>query len=189
MASIDHSLFSVSQHALENAYGRCSECDSPLVIKHSKTGPFIGCSAYPTCHFTKPLHEHTSSLVKVIEDSHCPLCQHPLAIKKGRYGLFIGCTDFPTCHHIESTSSSSETHVSCPSCHTGQLKSRTSKFGKPFFACDQFPRCRYLVNSEPVDQACPSCQWPIMVKRTVSGKAMLVCPQKQCQHKLAQATA
>jgi putative DNA topoisomerase len=184
MAQIDTSLFSASQHALENAYGRCPECDAQLSVKHSKNGPFLGCTTYPSCTYTKPLHEQTPSTIKVMEGSSCPVCSEPLAIKKGRYGLFVGCTNFPECHHIESTSTAESTQVKCPSCKKGDLNERTNKYGKQFFACDQYPQCRYLVNFPPVKQTCPECGWGIMVRKTSGDTSSLVCPQKACQHKV-----
>lgn len=183
MANIDASLFNADQHALESAYGRCPKCDSNLAIKHSKNGPFIGCVAYPSCDFSKPLHEHTNSVVKVMEDSKCPECGAKLAIKKGRFGLFIGCTHFPECHHIESPTHSIATHVQCPSCQEGELKERTNKYGKRFFACDRYPKCRYILNFEPIDASCPDCGWTVLINKKIGQKKYKTCPQKDCGYK------
>ncbi len=184
MSKIDHSLFAADEHALEEAYGLCPECGGKLCIRHGKSGPFIGCSHYPECHYTKNLHEHETSEIKRLDGSACPLCASELAIKKGRFGLFIGCSNFPTCHYIGSLKSpQADTHISCPECKSGHLVSRTSKFGKTFYACNGFPKCRYAVNSEPVNYQCPECFWPIMLKKKISGKDGLICPVKSCQHK------
>ena len=100
MSKIDHSLFSAHEHALEDNFGDCPDCGKPLHIKNSKSGPFIGCTGYPDCHFSKPLHDKQTTLLKTLDGVFCPECNGALAIKKGRFGMFIGCTDFPDCHYI-----------------------------------------------------------------------------------------
>ena len=112
MSKIDHSLFSAHEHALEEAFGLCPLCEGKLRLKHGKSGKFIGCSQYPECEYTKPLHETETTELKKIEGSHCPECEAQLAIKKGRYGLFIGCTNFPECHHIEPIKKEDDTRES-----------------------------------------------------------------------------
>ncbi|WP_100657523.1 topoisomerase DNA-binding C4 zinc finger domain-containing protein [Alteromonas flava] len=179
MSKINHALFSASSHALSAAFGDCPECGSPLVVKRGKSGAFIGCSTYPTCDYTKPLHDNEVHVVKVIDSSSCPECGHELAVKKGRYGLFIGCTNMPECHHIESLKQQADTQVECPVCHKGHLVKRTNRFGKHFYSCNQFPNCKYVVNHPPVAQACKKCQWPILLKID----NQLVCPQTQCGEK------
>ena len=36
---------------------RCDECGEPMLIRTGRTGPFLGCSKYPKCRFSKPLPE------------------------------------------------------------------------------------------------------------------------------------
>ena len=186
MSKIDHSLFAAHEHALEEQFGACPDCGAKLHIRSSKSGPFLGCSQYPKCHFSKPLHDNHTTQLKVIDGSQCPECGAPMAIKKGRYGLFIGCTQFPECHHIETAKKQDSTHLTCPACDEGQLIKRTNKFGKSFYACDGYPKCKYAVNHPPRAVSCPSCHWPIMLEMKKSGVAYLVCPQKKCGHKLEQ---
>ncbi len=184
MSKIDHSLFSAHEHALQEAFGQCPDCGEKLTLKHGKSGAFIGCSTYPKCDFTKPLHETESAEIKQIEGSHCPECNAILAIKKGRFGLFIGCSNFPQCHHIEPVKQQDDTHLNCPVCNSGHLVKRANKFGKNFYACNGFPKCKYAVNFPPVSHACDACGWPIMLeKKSASGK-VLQCPQRMCNHKI-----
>lgn len=178
MSKIDHSLFSAHEHALES-YGDCPECNKALQIKHSKSGPFLGCSGYPECEFSKPLHDNQTSVLKVLDGSSCPECSANLAIKKGRYGMFLGCTQFPDCHYISPLKSQEDTQVNCPKCNDGHLLSRTSKFGKQFFACNNYPKCRYVLNFTPINKACPACGWAVMIKK----KGSLCCPQPMCGYK------
>ena len=179
MSKIDHSLFSAHENAMEQQYGQSPDCGKDLHVRNSKNGPFIGCSGYPECHYAKPLHDTQTTVLKVIEDSHCPECGSTMAIKKGRYGMFIGCTNFPECHHIEGTKAQQDTLVDCPKCKEGHLIDRTNKYGKRFFACNRYPQCRYVVNFAPVPEPCPACGWAIMVDK----KGQLVCPQPLCGFK------
>ncbi|MBU3003522.1 DNA topoisomerase family protein [Paraglaciecola arctica] len=182
MSKIDHSLFSAS--ATEQAFGPCPQCNAKLTIRRGKSGAFIGCSHYPECDFSKPLHEYESPEIKIIEGSSCPKCQSLLVIKKGRFGLFIGCSDFPECDYIQSNSNSEDTKLTCPACKKGHITKRTNKFGKSFFACDNYPKCKYLLNFPPVAHPCPKCNWPIMQQKKGASEVELICPQKQCQCKI-----
>ena len=185
MSKIDHSLFSVHEHALEKEYEVCPKCGSETIVKHSKSGAFIGCASYPTCDYTRPLVEHQDSLIKVLEDSECPSCGSELAVKNGRYGMFIGCTNFPECHFIAQEPEPEESLPQCPECNKGTLTKRSNKTGRTFYSCDTYPKCKYILNNYPVAQQCPECGWQVMVeKNTASGK-VLQCPQKYCGHKLA----
>jgi|TARA_B110000240_G_C13510741_1_gene459227 putative DNA topoisomerase len=182
MSKIDHSLFSVN--ASEESFGACPKCNANLNVRRGKSGAFVGCSHYPECDFSKPLYEYEYAEIKTIEGSACPLCQSLLVIKKGRFGLFIGCSDFPECAYIESKSNSEDTKLSCPSCKKGHINKRANKFGKSFYACDNYPKCKYLLNLPPVDHPCPECHWPIMQEKKGSTDIQLLCPQKQCQCKM-----
>jgi putative DNA topoisomerase len=176
LSKIDHTLFGAQSHALSEAYGDCPLCSSTLVIRRSKSGPFVGCSSYPECSYTKPLHDNEIHTIKTIDGSSCPECSSLLAIKKGRYGLFIGCTNVPECHHIESLKSQEKTSVECPKCKSGTLNHRTNRFGKAFWSCSNYPKCKYIVNSEPVSKSCVHCGWGIVVKKGDK----FVCPDSSC---------
>ena len=184
MSKIDHSLFSVHEHALEKKFEVCPKCASQTQVKHSKSGSFIGCVSYPECDFTRPLVERNESLIKVLAGSQCPDCGRELAVKNGRFGMFIGCTNFPNCHYIVNDASPEKTLPQCPECQTGSLTKRSNKTGRTFYSCDTYPKCKYILNHLPVAHTCPECGWQVMVeKNTASGK-VLQCAQKQCGHKL-----
>lgn len=186
MSKIDHSIFHGStpesrQAAIDDAYGHCPECSSSLTIKSSRNGPFLGCSSYPNCEYTKPLKSAvTNETLKVIDGSSCPECSENLAIKKGRFGLYIGCTGFPVCHHIESINQSTDSEVSCPSCGKGTLTSRTNRQGKTFYSCTQYPKCKYVVNAKPVAGTCNVCGWGLLLEKKTQQKTVNVCALKSC---------
>lgn len=183
MSKINHSLFTVHSSSFAQDAGPCPQCGAKLHIRRGKTGPFVGCSDYPSCDFSKPLFEGENSEITVIEGSSCPECAANLVIRKGRYGMFIGCSNFPQCHYIESAKQPSEVAMTCPVCVKGKLVKRANKFGKNFYPCDQYPACRYALNYPPVDQICPICNWPVMQEKKTANGVIWQCPQRQCLHK------
>ncbi|MFT4927175.1 MAG: putative DNA topoisomerase [Phenylobacterium sp.] len=183
MTKSDPALFEQHEHALEKEYDSCPECDSELMIRNSKTGPFIGCTSYPECTFIRNIGEHQVTIVKRLDNPACPECQNQLAVKNGRYGMFIGCTNFPECHYVANMDEQEDTGVSCPSCNTGELFQRKSRYGKTFYACDAYPKCKYVVNFKPVLQPCPECHWKILIEKKTAKGLQLQCPQKQCGYK------
>ena len=168
----------------------CPKCASPLHIRNGKQGPFLGCSAYPKCDYLRPLHEK-NEIKKVLTGSSCPLCQNELVLKQGRFGLFIGCSDYPNCEHTAQLSEQNtpqetnkkELNITCPSCKKGHLIQRQSRFGKTFYACDNYPSCKYAVNDKPVNEFCPECHWPILVERKTNTTFRIICPKKGCSYR------
>ena len=100
--------------------------------------------------------------------------------------MFIGCTNFPDCDHIEGNQQQGDEGITCacPSCKKGELHEKSNRFGKTFYSCDQYPKCKYVLNHPPVDEVCPECHWPIMIKRNMASGEVHICPQKKCGHKI-----
>lgn len=185
MTKIDHSIFDHGSESIRHAFGDCPECGSALRILNGKSGKFLGCTSYPDCHYSHSLQKQTTVMtLKVMVDSHCPLCSSHLAVKKGRFGMFIGCTNFPDCHYIvhEKDDVDKSSQVSCPSCETGHLVERHNKSGKRFYSCDQYPKCKYLVNDEPISQSCPKCSADILFRKQTDSGVLLYCGQSDCNY-------
>ena len=73
---------------------KCPKCDSELVQKRGRFGPFVGCSNYPECKYIKkePPKETGEA---------CPNCGSGLVEKRGRFGPFVGCSNYPECKYIK----------------------------------------------------------------------------------------
>lgn len=153
----------------------CPKCHSELQIRSGQTGAFWGCTSYPQCDYSKPLSNHSEvQVMKILEDVCCPECEGDLAVKSGKYGMFIGCMNYPECGFtVKEDDDDDYVPVSCPVCSDGELHMRASKKGKNFYACNQYPKCDYLVNHKPVARACSSCDWPLMIESTNND---LSCP-------------
>ncbi len=70
------------------------------------------------------------------------------------------------------------TDETCPQCGA-PLLIRTSRFGQ-FYACSQYPKCRYTKNivdpSQNLNMACPKClEGEVVVKKTRRGKIFYGC--------------
>ena len=169
----------VTQEALDE---KCPKCGKPLSIRLGRRGRFIGCSGFPECDYTRNLHDDAESTTPdIVEGRLCPKCNSPLIVRHGRYGKFIGCSGYPGCNHMEPLEKPSDTGVRCPECHAGTMLRRKSRAGKIFFSCSTYPKCKYAVWNEPINEACPSCGWPMLtIKTTKRRGAEKVCPQKSC---------
>lgn len=168
----------VTQEQLDEA---CPKCGNPLSIRLGKRGRFVGCTTYPECDFTRSLGEEAESEGEAM-DKACPECQKPLQIKQGKYGKFIGCSGYPDCKHIEPLEKPQDTKVECPECKQGTILKRKSRYGKIFYSCARYPDCKYAIWNEPLNQPCPTCEWPITTLKVTKRKGTeRVCPQKECK--------
>jgi len=163
----------------------CPKCSKGLIIRLGKRGRFIGCSGYPECDYTRDLNEtaeqKAEEVTQVIEDRVCPDDGGQLIVKSGRYGKFIGCANYPKCKHIEPLEKPRDTGVVCPECKVGALIERKSRYGKLFYSCNTYPKCKYATWNPPINEACPKCNWPILTLKTTKRRGLeKVCPQKEC---------
>lgn len=185
---IYHQLFSAHEHALEHK--ACPKCQSEkregeLQLRHGKHGPFLGCNQYPTCDFIQPLHQNDGHIIKEL-GVPCPECSNELVLRQGRYGMFIGCSHYPQCDHIESLESPTEQEAqvehACPECGKGHLVERKNRFGKAFFACDNYPKCKFAVNQPPVKGKCEQCGFPLLIEKKLASGVKHQCADRKCHH-------
>ncbi len=180
----DDKLFSAHEHAFDNQ--PCPQCGGQLQLRHGKHGPFLGCTQYPACEYIRPLHQNDGHIVKEL-GVPCPQCGHELVLRQGRYGMFIGCSDYPNCHHIESLDAPAEEksaseEFACPECGKGHLVERKNRFGKVFYACDNFPKCKFAVNQPPVAGKCEVCGYPLLVEKKLASGVKHQCADRKCHH-------
>jgi len=161
----------------------CPKCGKKLSSRLGRSGRFVGCTGYPECDYTRNINgeETTTNTPEVVEGRKCPQCESDLWVRTGKYGKFIGCSSYPKCKHIESLEQPANTGVTCPKCSKGEILTRKSRRGKVFYSCSEYPSCDYAIWNEPVAEACPNCNWPILsIKTTKSKGTEKVCPQKDC---------
>jgi DNA topoisomerase-1 len=105
----------------------------------------------------------------------CPECgEGDLIWRLSRFGRkFKGCNRYPDCTYIEKTGPAAAgpelMGIQCPKCGPhgggGEIAKRVSRRGKVFYSCSTWPKCDYALWDEPVNQPCPKCHWPLIVKK------------------------
>ena len=129
----------------------CPDCGAKLTVKSGRFGPFIACTNYPECRYTKPLKRDKAPDRPT--DEVCAECAAPMVIKSGRYGEFLACTRYPKCKHTRPV----PLGVKCPTCGTGDLGERRTRRGRTFFGCSNYPDCDFSTWYRPVPEICPEC--------------------------------
>jgi DNA topoisomerase-1 len=171
---------------------KCPQCGSELHIKVGKNGPFLACSSYPDCNFSRDYTRDEKGNIQIIEpvsndaiDKACDKCGKPMVIKRGRYGTFLACSGYPECKFTQSASAEvggQSTGVMCPEegCG-GEMVERRSKRGKIFYGCGRFPECKYAIWDKPVNRPCPQCNAGFMVEKTTKKDGtFLMCLNPAC---------
>jgi len=173
----------------------CPECRNPLHIKVGKNGPFLACSAYPDCSYSRDYTRDEKGNIQTIEtpleevtDKFCEKCGKPMVVKRGRYGEFLACSAYPDCKYTQSLNSNGSNHkigIKCPAngCD-GEIVERRSKRGKIFYGCSQFPKCEFATWDRPIARDCPQCGAKILAEKTTKREGtFLTCISAGCNFK------
>jgi len=97
-----------------------------------------------------------------------------MLIRQGRFGQFYACSAFPKCKNTKALDQ--DTGVLCPQCNKGKIVIKKTKSKKTFYACDQYPQCRFALWSRPTGKKCEKCGSPIIN----AGKNEEKCSNKDC---------
>lgn len=173
----------------------CPKCEKPLLIKSGRNGLFLGCSGYPDCKYTANFNRDEKGKVFVESTPDlgetkgtCDKCGKAMVVKRGKFGPFLACSGYPECKNtrtLNNGSKSASTDVSCPQegCN-GKMVERISKKGTRFFACNQYPKCRFVVWSDPINGTCPKCGTKVFVLKQPKGSdPVKACRKKGCGFK------
>jgi DNA topoisomerase-1 len=110
-----------------------------------------------------------------VSDEVCEKCGSPMVYKLGRYGRFLACSAFPDCRNTKPILKA--IGVECPKCEKGQVVERkSSKRGRTFYGCDQYPDCDFVSWDRPVPQKCPRCGG-MMVEKKKKQQFYILCTQ------------
>lgn len=175
----------------------CPSCGNTLMIKVGKSGPFLACSGYPNCSFTRNYIRNEKGRVEIEEaaadqptDEICDKCQSPMVQKQGRFGPFLACSSYPACKNTRSlkaaaTHKPEPTGVKCPEkgCDGG-ISEKRSRRGRLFYGCNRYPKCKFALWDKPVPRSCPECGAPFVLERTTKRDGPhLKCSVKECPYK------
>lgn len=140
----------------------CPHCGKMMHIKFGRMGKFLACPEEGS-KVTLPMPEEAAQ-IKALEEKTkgevCPICGKLMEVKRGRFGFFLGCQDYPKCKGISKIWN--KTGFKCPACleskdrkdKPGDVVERKSRGrGKPFWACNLFPACNFIMNKAPESEA------------------------------------
>ncbi|MCF6266694.1 MAG: type I DNA topoisomerase [Desulfuromusa sp.] len=160
----------------------CPECGKELVIKLGRSGRFLACSGFPDCRHTEPLNSDGKEVEEpVVSDEKCEKCGSPMLIKTGRYGKFLACSGYPKCKNIQPLEKPKSLGITCPECGEGEIMEKKSRYGKIFYSCNRYPKCKYALWNPPKEEPCQKCGWPLTeIKTTKRWGTVQRCPQENC---------
>ncbi|MCU0821180.1 MAG: type I DNA topoisomerase [Spirochaetes bacterium] len=113
-------------------------------------------------------------------DIKCEKCGKDMMKKLGKYGFFLACSGFPECRNAKSLPLGK-----CPAkgCE-GDVVKRTSKKGRPFYACSKYPACEFMTRDVPVQKDCPQCG-RLLFKKNIKGRGEIHnCLNEECGYKV-----
>jgi len=164
----------------------CPTCQSPLVIRFSRNGEFIGCSKFPECSFTSNFSRKESGEI-ILEDKeqldlgNCPNCGKAMVKRMGKFGAFISCSGYPDCKYIHQD----KLKMPCPSCGGSLVKRRWK--GGSFWGCSKYPGCKFAIFGQVEETPCPKCKSPylLVLFDKKNETTTLSCANKECGYTAA----
>jgi len=113
-------------------------------------------------------------------DLVCEKCGRPMKKKLGRFGFFLACSGFPECRNARPIPLGK-----CPvdGCG-GEVVKRSSKKGRPFFACSNYPTCTFITRDHPAEKECPHCGSVLFVKKKKHEGETLFCLREGCGYRI-----
>lgn len=178
---------------------KCPLCESPLVLRYSVNGAFLGCSTYPECKGLMPMpgENEQDENAEPAEIVPCPECGSNMILKKSRFGKeFLACSKYPECKTTMSVDKEGKPvelpkiKRDCDICG----KPMEVKMGRrgPFLACSGYPDCK---NTMPIDkdgkviilpkvegEVCEKCAKPMEVKMGRRGPFLACTGYPKCRN-------
>ncbi len=121
----------------------------------------------------KSLEGKKVKVPEVETDVVCDKCGRKMVIKSGRFGKFLACPGYPECKNTKPLPED-EVKEPCPKCG-GKLVKKTSKKGKKFYGCSNYPECDFASPGIPTGEKCPECGSYIIM-----GRGRKYCMNSEC---------
>lgn len=129
--------------------------------------------------FKKDLEKAEATMRNIKEDglipssAVCEKCGSKMVVKIGKFGEFLACSNYPKCKNTKPLDHKIGMKCPVPGCG-GELVEKLTKKNRSFYACSRYPDCKFLTWEQPVDDECPNCANPYLVKAQSGG---LKCPK------------
>ncbi len=151
----------------------CDKCGSQMVVKHSRYGKFLACSAYPDCSYTRSLNgkkKETRTLT-------CKKCSKPMDIFQSPHGNdYAVCQDckvgFP--FYARNEYRYPQLDIRCDKCSAKMIVRKKRKNGDRFLGCERFPKCR---NIKPFDTGIPCGDKGTFLEKRIKGRVAYQCSE------------
>ena len=175
--SFDTQRKQIKANLHEKTGEKCELCGSEMIIKWSRNGKFLACSAFPECRNTKPILDTSA---EDLPEKTCPNCEGKMVVKQGRYGKFWACSNYPKCKTTEPFT----LNISCPEpdCD-GKIVEKKTRKGKIFYGCSAYPSCKFATWNEPIATICSSCNYGILERKDSRSKGtIIICPKCKTEY-------
>jgi DNA topoisomerase-1 len=114
----------------------CEKCGSPMLLRDSKRGPFLGCSTFPKCRSTKMMKKLTGNDLAQVE-ALVPLLKEEGAKAQEMVAKIIGANPAaPGAKPMNNVA----TDIDCDECGKPMVI-RQGRRG-PFLGCSGYPKCK-----------------------------------------------
>ena len=153
----------IKSESVEESDEICEKCGAKMIYKSGRYGKFLACPNYPTCENVRAIDEKKS-------EESCEKCGGEMLVKTGKFGKYLQCKE------CKNTKSLTEDAGVCPVCHNPTRK-MTSKSGKAFFGCSNYPDCTFMSWDMPTGELCPKCGKYLILSK--DGKTTR-CSNKDC---------
>lgn len=114
----------------------CEKCGSPMLLRDSKRGPFLGCSTFPKCRSTKMMKKLAGDELKQVE-ALVPLLKEEGARSAELVAKVLG--ENPTAAKAKPINGTA-TDIDCDECGKPMVI-RTGRRGY-FLGCSGYPKCK-----------------------------------------------
>ncbi len=114
---------------------KCEKCSSPMLLRDSKRGPFLGCSTFPKCRSTRMVKKLIGDDLKQVE-ALLPLLTE--SAEKARQMAAKITGEIPAAPG--SAPATIPTDIDCSECGKPMII-RTGRRGK-FLGCSGYPKCK-----------------------------------------------
>ncbi len=168
----------------------CENCGRMMVIKWGRHGRFLACPGYKEdlpCKNTQNFERLPDGTIKIVAkvqlvtDEQCEKCSSPMVVKMGRFGRFLACSAYPAC----KTTKAIPLGVKCPECG-GDLAQKRTRKGRSFYACGNYPNCKFALWDRPTNRPCPRCNAPFLVEKVSKQAGTRVqCRNEECGYREA----
>ena len=114
----------------------CEKCGSPMLLRDSKRGPFLGCSTFPKCRSTKMMKKLEGDSLKQVE-SLVPLLKE--GAERSRE-MIVKLTGENPVSNAGKKPTTLPTDIDCSECGKPMMI-RQGRRG-PFLGCSGYPKCK-----------------------------------------------